>query len=55
MNSNPSLKKRGYVQEHYAPMPTKLTMFWRNFMPWQIIRFFVLNLKILKIVVKGHS
>lgn len=47
--------KRSYSQEYYAPMPTKSTLFWRNFIPWQIIRFFVLNLKILKIVVKGHS
>lgn len=47
--------KRGYSQEYYAPMPTKKTLFWRNFIPWQIIRFFALNLKILKIVVKGHS
>jgi len=47
--------KKGYTQEHYAPMPTKTTLFWRNFIPWQIVRFFVLNLKILKIVVKGHS
>jgi hypothetical protein len=47
--------KKGYTQEHYAPMPTKTTLFRRNFIPWQIVRFFVLNLKILKIVVKGHS
>lgn len=47
--------KRGYSQEYYAPMPTKATLFWRNFIPWQAIRFLVLNLKILKIVVKGHS
>jgi len=47
--------KKGYVQEHYAPMPTRITRFWRNFVPWQIIRFFALNLKIIKIVVKGHS
>jgi len=47
--------KRGYVQEHYAPMPTKTTRFWRNFVPWQMVRFVILNLRILKIVVKGHS
>ncbi|HUW06778.1 MAG TPA: hypothetical protein VMW01_11015 [Williamwhitmania sp.] len=47
--------RKRYTQEFYAPMPTRATMFWRNFVPWQIIRFFVLNLKILRIVVKGHS
>lgn len=47
--------KRGYSQEFFAPMPTKTTRFWRNFIPWQMIRFMVLNFKILKIVVRGHS
>lgn len=48
-------KTRGYTQDYYSPMPTKTTRFWRNFIPWQLVRFVVLNLKILKIVVKGHS
>jgi hypothetical protein len=46
---------RGYTQDYYAPMPTKATLFWRNCIIWQAIRFFILNLKVLKIVVKGHS
>lgn len=48
-------KPRGYTPEHYAAMPTKTTLFWRSFIPWQMIRFVVLNFKIIKIVVKGHS
>jgi hypothetical protein len=47
--------RRGYTQESYAPMPTKGTIFWRTFIPWQFVRFIVLNIKILKIVVGGHS
>jgi hypothetical protein len=44
-----------YSEEFYPPVPTKGTMFWRKFVPWQLIRFFVLNIKILRIVVGGHS
>ncbi len=49
------INRRGYTQESYAPMPTKSTIFWRRFIPWQVWRFIVLNIKILKIVVGGHS
>lgn len=45
----------GYKDEAYPPFPTKWTRFWRKFFLWQIIRFFVLNLKIMRIVVGGHS
>lgn len=39
----------------FPPMPTATTRFWRKFFPWQIIRFFVLNLKIMRIIIGGHS
>lgn len=44
-----------YREESYPPVPTKATRFWRKFFPWQVIRFFVLNLKIMRIVIGGHS
>lgn len=44
-----------YKDESYPPVPTKTTRFWRKFFPWQVIRFFVLNLKIMRIVIGGHS
>ena len=44
-----------YSDQYYPPTPTKFTLFWRKFIPFQIIRFFILNWKIIKIVVKGHS
>ncbi len=28
-----------------APAPTRSTLFWRTFVPWQIVRFFWINLK----------
>jgi hypothetical protein len=48
-------RKIDYTPQSYAAMPTKATLFWRKFWPWQAWRFIVLNIKILKIVVKGHS
>ncbi len=46
---------KGYKDEDYPPLPTAYKRFMRKFWPWQIIRFFVLNLKIMRIVVGGHS
>lgn len=48
-------EKRGYTQSYYSPMPTKATQFWRRCVLWQIVRFILLNLKILKIVVRDHT
>jgi len=39
----------------YATLPTKATLFWRRSFIKQIYMFFKLNLKIMRIVVGGHS
>ncbi len=44
-----------YSEESYPPMPTKATLFWRRNIIWQAWRWVVLNIKIMKIVVGGHS
>lgn len=44
-----------YSEMAYATEPTKWTKFWRTSFILQLIRFFVLNLKIMRIVVGGHS
>ncbi|HQQ12767.1 MAG TPA: hypothetical protein PK855_06370 [Bacteroidales bacterium] len=44
-----------YSEESYPPVPTKGTRFWRSCVIWQATRFFILNLKIIRIVVGGHS
>ncbi len=54
MNTH-SNRNQAYAEESYPPMPTRTTRFWRNFIPWQAWRWLVLNLKILRIVVGGHS
>jgi hypothetical protein len=46
---------RGYYDESYPPLPTKPTLFWRRNILWQAWRFLVLNLKIMRIIVGGHS
>jgi hypothetical protein len=48
-------RRRGYYEEAYPPMPTKWTRFWRKEIFWQTSRFFILNFKIIRIVVLGHS
>ncbi len=44
-----------YSNESFATEPTGWTKFWRVCFLHQIVRFFVLNLKIMRIVVGGHS
>jgi len=44
-----------YSNMSFGTEPTRMTKFWRRCFLKQIIRFFVLNLKIMRIVVGGHS
>lgn len=46
---------RGYKDEFYPPVPTKRTKRHRVNFFIQIYKFFLLNFKIMRIVVKGHS
>lgn len=39
----------------YASSPTRWTLFWRTFIPWQIWRFVWINLKMVRIAAKGHA
>ena len=56
-NENNAQKKTAsaYSQESYPPMPTKFTLFFRRCILYQAWRMLVLNIKILRIVVGGHS
>ena len=44
-----------YSEQYYPPTPTNFTLFLRRSIFFQLIRFFILNYKIMKIVIKGHS
>lgn len=38
----------------YASLPTRGTVFLRTFIPWQIWRFAVINLKMIGIIRRSH-
>jgi len=44
-----------YSDTSYATLPTRTTRFFRKCVIWQFFRFIVLNLKIMRIIVGGHS
>ncbi len=43
-----------YQQAYYPPTPTAFTCAMRKSLPWQVVRFFVINLKILTLMMKSH-
>jgi hypothetical protein len=48
--------ERPYLRDDfYATKPTRLTVFLRTFLPWQIVRFAVINLKMLRIIRRSHA
>ena len=38
----------------YATKPTRWTLFARTFLPWQAWRFVRINLKMIRIIGRGH-
>jgi len=48
-------KVKAYYDEAYPPVPSNGTLYWRKNLLWQLFRFVVLNVKIMRIVVGGHS
>jgi hypothetical protein len=38
----------------YVSMPTRRTVFWRTFLPWQLWRFVRINLKMLGVIRRSH-
>ncbi|WP_166270772.1 hypothetical protein [Caldichromatium japonicum] len=43
-----------YQQAYYPPIPTASTRFMRQFLVWQFIRFWIINFKIFKLLMKSH-
>jgi hypothetical protein len=39
----------------YVTRPTRLTLFLRTFIPWQLWRFARINLKMMRIIRRSHS
>lgn len=46
---------KGYKDESYPPVPTRGTLFVRRSFFIQVFRFFVLNFKIMRIIIGGHK
>jgi hypothetical protein len=44
-----------YSREFFAPRPSALTLFFRTFVPWQLVRFVWINVKMIRMIGKAHS
>jgi len=55
-NPGPATPARPHLTEQfYAPKPTRFTVFLRTFLPWQVVRFAFINLKMLRIIRRSHA
>jgi hypothetical protein len=41
-------------QQRHAMRPTSWVLFWRRFVPYQLFRFFVINLRMAAMIRKSH-
>jgi hypothetical protein len=48
------VNKEPYQQAYYPPVPTGITRHMRNNIIWQLVRFVVINIKMLKLMRKSH-
>ncbi len=44
-----------YNEGYFAPTPTPLTRAMRTFLPWQLWRFAVINVRMLVMIAKSHD
>ena len=44
-----------YTSEFYAPLPSTVTLFFRTFLPWQLVRFAWINAKMIRMIGKAHG
>ena len=51
---NHPVNKEPYQQAYYPPVPNGITRHMRNNILWQVIRFVVINLKMLKLMKVTH-
>ena len=42
------------TQHLYAPLPTARTRWLRTFLPWQMVRFAIINARMLRLIWRGH-
>lgn len=44
-----------YAKNYPAPKPSPLTIFFRKFVVWQIIRFLIINVRMTLMILKSHG
>ncbi len=54
MTTNRAANREPYQPAYYPPVPTGFTRYMRTSLIWQSFRFFVIAVKTLKLIVKGH-
>jgi len=47
-------KIKQYEQNDFTPVPEGFTVFMRTCVIWQIIRFIMINIKMISVVSKSH-
>lgn len=52
--SEKDLNREPYQQSYYPPKPTRFTRFMRTCVPWQLTRFLVINIKMIKLMARSH-
>lgn len=43
------------ARNYPAPRPTPTTLFLRSFLPWQMLRFAVINVRMIFMILKSHG
>ncbi|MCB0377862.1 MAG: hypothetical protein KDD33_05155 [Bdellovibrionales bacterium] len=43
------------ANKYHAPKPTPWTLFLRYFLPWQIFRFVIINIRMTFMILKSHG
>ena len=41
-------------QQRHAMKPTSFVLFWRRFFPYQLVRFFIINVRMAVMIWKSH-
>jgi hypothetical protein len=42
------------TESFFATKPTGFTRFMRTFIPWQMVRFAAINIKMLRLIIRSH-
>ena len=50
-----AMNKEPYQQAYYPPRPTPFTRAMRKLLPWQLVRFVVINVKMIRLMRKSHG